>query len=326
MARKVLVTGGSGFIGGSMARGLLNRGYSVRVLDDNSRGNPRRLKDIIDDIEFIAGDVRDADTVDRATRGVDIVAHIAFVNGTESFYTRSKLVLEVGVKGSINTLESAIRHGVSEYWYMSSSEVYQTPPQVPTNENAPFFIPDPLNPRYSYGGGKIAGELLTINYGRDTFDRAVIVRPHNVFGPDMGFEHVIPQFTLRAVETIEATNENPVPFPIQGDGTQTRSFVYIDDFVDGGLLAFTQGEKLGIYHVGTTDERTIGDVAHTVVRYLGREIDLQPGELPKGGTYRRCPDITKVAGLGYAPKVSFDEGIRLTVDWYASNRQLWPAK
>ena len=79
----------------------------------------------------------------------------------------------------------------------SSSEVYQTPPQVPTDESAPLVVPDPLNPRYSYGGGKIISELMAINYGRKYFERVLIFRPHNVYGPDMGFEHVIPQFALR---------------------------------------------------------------------------------------------------------------------------------
>ena len=185
MSLKVLVTGGSGFIGSAVVKGLLKRGHSVRVLDDNSRGNPRRLVEVADDIEFMQGDVRDADAVDRATAGVDAVAHLAFVNGTEFFYTKPKLVLEVGVKGALNTLESAIKHNVPQYWLMSSSEVYQTPPMVPTDESVGFSIPDPLNPRYSYGGGKAISELMAINYGRGLFEKTIIVRPHNVFGPDM---------------------------------------------------------------------------------------------------------------------------------------------
>lgn len=326
MADKILVTGGSGFIGSAIVRGLLERGHAVRVLDDNSRGNPRRLEGVMDDIEFVAGDVRNAETVDKAIQGVDIVAHLAFVNGTEYFYTKPKLVLEVGVKGSLNTLDSAIRHGVKEYWYMSSSEVYQTPPTVPTAEDAPFFIPDPLNPRYSYGGGKIAGELLTINYGRDVFEKTIVVRPHNVYGPDMGFEHVIPQFVMRAAKAVEAQPEGVIQFPIQGDGSQMRSFVYIDDFADGALLAFLKGEKLGIYHVGTMEERTIGEVAASVVRTFGRDVEIVPGELPKGGTNRRCPDTAKVAALGYSPKVSFEDGVKRTADWYTANQALWPNK
>jgi len=326
MSLKVLVTGGSGFIGSGVVKGLLQRGHQVRVLDDNSRGNPRRLVDVQDDIEFIQGDVRDADAVDRATAGVDAVAHLAFVNGTEFFYTKPKLVLEVGVKGALNTLESAIKHNVPQYWLMSSSEVYQTPPTVPTDETVGFYIPDPLNPRYSYGGGKLISELMAINYGRDVFEKTIIVRPHNVFGPDMGWEHVLPQFILRAEEAVRANPEGPVPFPIQGDGTQMRSFVYVDDFVDGCLTAYLGGEKLGIYHVGTEDERTIAEAAKVVVEHFGREADIQPGELPKGGTNRRCPDISKVRALGYEPKVSFEDGVSRTADWYVAHPELRPTK
>jgi len=321
---KVLVTGGSGFIGSSVVKGLLKKGYKVSVLDDNSRGNPRRLADVMDDIEFIAGDVRDADIVDKAIKGVDIVAHLAFVNGTEFFYTKPKLVLEVGVKGALWTLESAMRHNVREYWYMSSSEVYQTPPTVPTDETVGFYIPDPMNPRYSYGGGKLISELLTINYGRGFFERTVIVRPHNVFGPDMGWEHVVPQFILRANEAVQENPEGPVPFPIQGDGTQQRSFIYIDDFTDGAITAFTKGDPLSIYHVGTMEERSIADVARSVVSYFGREADVIPGELPQGGTNRRCPDTAKVEALGFTPKVDFQTGIKQTADWYVSNLDLKP--
>ena len=100
----------------------------------------------------------------------------------------------------------------------SSSEVYQTPPQVPTDESAPLVVPDPTNPRYSYGGGKIISELMAINYGRKFFDRVLIFRPHNVYGPDMGFEHVIPQFALRLKRAAAQHRSGKVPFEIQGDG------------------------------------------------------------------------------------------------------------
>ncbi len=325
MSLKVLVTGGSGFIGSAVVKGLLKRGHSVRVLDDNSRGNPRRLVEVADDIEFMQGDVRDADAVDRATAGVDAVAHLAFVNGTEFFYTKPKLVLEVGVKGALNTLESAIKHNVPQYWLMSSSEVYQTPPMVPTDETVGFSIPDPLNPRYSYGGGKAISELMAINYGRGLFEKTIIVRPHNVFGPDMGWEHVVPQFVIRAEEAVKANPTGAVPFPIQGDGTQMRSFVYIDDFVDGCLAAYLNGEGLNIYHVGTEDERSIADVARTVVEFFGREANVLPGALPQGGTNRRCPNIQKVRALGYDPKVSFLEGVNRTATWYIAHPELRPA-
>lgn len=319
---KILVTGGSGFIGAALATRLVGAGHTVRVLDDNSRGRARRLEAVGKDIEFALGDVRDPDAVDRAIQGMDAVAHLAFVNGTEFFYQKPKLVLEVGVKGALNTLDSAIRHRVPRYWLMSSSEVYQTPPAVPTAEDAPYFIPDPLNPRYSYGGGKLISELLAINYGREGFEQVVVVRPHNVYGPDMGWEHVVPQFVLRAVEAARANPTGPLPFPIQGDGSQTRAFCYIDDFIEGCLLAFTGGAHLGIYHVGTQEEVTIRRVAEEVVLRFGREPKIIPGDLPEGGTPRRCPDIGKVAALGYSPRFDLAAGLALTVPWYRDHARL----
>ncbi len=319
---KILVTGGSGFIGAALVKRFLAAGHHVRVLDDNSRGRPRRLEDVARDVELIGGDVRDAAAVDAAIRGMDAVAHLAFVNGTEFFYKKPKLVLEVGVKGALHTLDSAIRHGVGRYWLMSSSEVYQTPPVVPTDEHAPFFIPDPMNPRYSYGGGKLISELLAINYGREHFEHVTIVRPHNVYGPDMGWEHVVPQFVLRAAAAVETSPRGNVPFPIQGDGSQTRSFCYIDDFVEGCFLGFTAGAHLNIYHVGTMEEVTIRRVAEEVVRQFGREPDIITGDLPEGGTPRRCPDITKVAALGYRPRFDLVTGLEPTVAWYRANAHL----
>src|SRR6266571_3393980 len=150
-----LVTGGTGFIGSAITRRLITEGHSVRVIDNNTRGVERRLNDVRGDFELVVGDIRDPEAVSRAVEGVDAVAHLAFVNGTEFFYSKPELVLSVGVKGAINTLESCLKHGVSRYWLMSSSEVYQSPPRVPTDETVPLSIPDPLNPRYSYGGGKL---------------------------------------------------------------------------------------------------------------------------------------------------------------------------
>lgn len=319
---KVLVTGGSGFIGAALVRGLLHKGWHVRCLDDNSRGNPRRLEGVMDEIEFVQGDVRDADVVDKATQGMDAVAHLAFINGTEFFYNKPALVLEVGVKGALNTLDSALRHGVAQYWLMSSSEVYQTPPVVPTDESVPFYIPDPLNPRYSYGGGKLISELLAVNYGRGKFEKTVIVRPHNVYGPDMGWEHVIPQFALRAKAAVAAQQDGPVRFPIQGDGSQTRAFCHIDDFTEGCLLAYLEGGDQNIYHVGTPVETTIRELAELVVKCFGREAAIQPGAEPPGATPRRVPDVGKVAALGYKPKVGLDEGLKSTVAWYVANEGL----
>ncbi len=321
---RVLVTGGSGFIGSALVKVLLKHGSAVRVLDDKSRGAPRRLAGVEKDIEFVAGDIRDAAVVHAAVRGVDEVHHLAFVNGTEFFYSAPELVLDVGVKGIVNVIDACRAAGVGRLILASSSEVYQTPPRVPTDESAPLVVPDPANPRYSYGGGKIISELMAINYGRKFFERVLIFRPHNVYGPDMGFEHVIPQFALRLKRAAALHKAGKVPFEIHDDGRQTRSFCHVDDLVRGVLVMRAKGEHLGIYHIGTTEEVTIGDVARRIAAYAGREIEFVSRAAPAGGTDRRCPDIGKLAGLGYAPQVPLANGLPPTVDWYWANEHLAP--
>lgn len=312
-----LVTGGTGFIGSALVRALVRAGNRVRVLDDDSRGHAARLADLGGQFEFVGGDVRDALAVSRAAEGVDCICHLAFVNGTEFFYQKPDLVLEVGVKGMINVLDALATAKVPELMLMSSSEVYQTPQRVPTDETAPFFIPDPLNPRYSYAGGKLISELLAINYGRTRIERVTIVRPHNVYGPDMGFEHVIPQLALRleAAMALHA-GSSAIPFPIQGSGRETRAFVFIDDFIDGTLKVLERGEHLGIYHLGTQREEPIRRIAELVAAAAGATIAIQEGPAAAGGTPRRCPDISKARGLGYEPKVSLEDGLQRTARWY----------
>jgi nucleoside-diphosphate-sugar epimerase len=324
MKKTYLVTGGSGFLGSALVRRLAHEGNTVKVFDDNSRGSLARLEDMRGGFEFIAGDIRNAEAVERAAKGVDIICHLAFVNGTEFFYSHPELVLEVGVKGILNVIDACRKNNVGELILASSSEVYQTPDQVPTPETVPLIVPDPLNPRYSYGAGKIISEVIALNYGRTLLDRVVIFRPHNVYGPDMGWEHVVPQFVLRMKEACRELDD-PVRFPIQGTGKQTRSFIYIEDFTDGLMLVIEKGEHLGIYHIGTLDEINIADLAKMVGEYFERRIVVMPSEAPLGGTPRRCPDIARLTALGFRPKYTLRDGIWPTAAWYNRNSDRRPS-
>jgi len=326
MARKYLVTGGTGFIGSAIVNRLVHEGETVVCLDNNSRGAARRLGELARDLELVEADVRDADAVIRASRGVDSVLHLAFVNGTEFFYNRPENVLDVGVRGIINVLDACRTHKVPELVLASSSEVYQTPPSIPTDETAPLTIPDVLNPRYSYAGGKLISELMAINYGRTGFERVMIFRPHNVYGPDMGWEHVLPQFVLRMLDSIALQPSGPIRFGIQGDGSQTRAFVHIDDFVDGIMCMLSRGKHLNVYHIGTPEEISIREVAVQVARYFEREIEIVKGREALGGTPRRCPDISKLRRLGYEPNISFEKGLPSLARWYADNISMRPKK
>jgi nucleoside-diphosphate-sugar epimerase len=320
MTQRYLVTGGTGFLGSALVRRLLGEGARVRVLDNNFRGRAPRLQDVEHRLEYHEGDIRDADTVRRACEGIDVICHLAFVNGTELFYSKPDLVLDVAMKGMINVVDAGIRENVPELLLVSSSEVYQEPRTVPTDETVGMSIPDPLNPRYSYAAGKIMSEIMAINYGRRHFKRVTIVRPHNVYGADMGSEHVIPQFVARLKAALSRPGD-PIPFPIQGTGRQTRSFIFVDDFIDALMLVLERGDHLGIYHVGTMEEVSIEALAHLVAEPFGRPIKIVPGPPAEGGTNRRCPDITKMMKLGFQPKYTLREALPAVVRWYDEHGQ-----
>ena len=321
--KRYLVTGGGGFIGAALVRRLLAEGQQVRVLDNFSRGRPERLRDLPGDCELVTGDIRDPAAVLAACRGMDSVCHLAFVNGTQFFYSQPGLVLDVGVRGMINVLDACQATGVPELLSMSSSEVYQSPPQVPTAEDAPLHIPDPHNPRYSYAGAKLIGELMALHWARHPqMQRVLIVRPHNVYGPDMGWEHVIPQFAVRLAGLL--AQPDPLPFGLQGDGSETRAFVHIDDFTDGLMAVLAKGADRQIYHLGSQEEISMADLARRVAACAGRTLALQPGPPAVGGTRRRCPNISKARALGYAPRRPLAAGLPAVVAWYLSHADQAP--
>jgi UDP-glucose 4-epimerase len=181
------------------------------------------------------------------------------------------------------------------------------------------MLPNSLNPRYSYGGSKIISELIAFNYGQDHFRKVQVFRPHNVYGPDMGWKHVIPQFIMRAAEVL-AGGRKAAPFPIQGDGHETRAFAYVDDVVDGIITMYENGGHREIYHIGNDHEVSILDLVERLGTIMGGKLQVQPTEGPEGGTPRRCPDISKIRALGYSPKVDLTEGLRRTAEWYLAHR------
>jgi nucleoside-diphosphate-sugar epimerase len=312
-----LVTGGSGFIGAALVKELLSAGHSVRVLDDNSRGHVRRLSGVLEDLEFIEGDVRNQAHVLEATKGCQVVWHLAYINGTRHFYERPDAVLEVGVKGTLNTIDAVFEIGVERYIFASMSETYNTPTHIPTNETERLMIPDITNPRFSYGGGKITGELLTLHYGGRRGLETVIVRPHNIYGPDMGFAHVIPEVIERIIDVTNGLQNTEIDLPIQGDGSETRAFCYVDDGAAGFRIAGLNGASGNVYHLGQTHEVSIADLILEIGKVLGVTLNLVPGPLRAGGTHRRCPDVTNLAQLGYEARTSLHDGLEQTVRWYA---------
>ena len=315
--KKVLVTGGTGFIGSALVKRLVDDGYSVTVLDNNSRGSIDKLGKYINEIEFIKADVRDYNAVKMASQGVETIFHLAFINGTKYFYTKPHEVLEIGIKGAIHTLDAAIENQVKEYVLVSSSEIYQQPTTIPTPETERAIVPDILNPRYSYGGSKLLSELMTIHYAKKYGFRSVIVRPHNVYGPNMGYEHVLPEFYIKMKEASNNFDQSNITIEIQGSGTETRAFDYIDDFINGMMLCYVKGNENEIYHIGNDKEEiSILTLLHKMADLLHLKVNVKHGEITTGSATRRCPNINKLRSLGFEPKVTLDEGLRKTLEWY----------
>jgi nucleoside-diphosphate-sugar epimerase len=307
-----LITGGTGFIGSALTRLLLERGFNVRVLDDNSRGNYRRLTDVMDSLDIREGDIRNADLVSKSLLGVDVVVHLAYINGTINFYERPREVLDVAIVGMQNVLEAMKVNNVPELYLASSSEVYQYPAVFPTPEAVPLVVPDPFNPRYSYGLGKIVQEFMSIH--ADTFlKRLAVFRPHNIYGSDMGFQHVIPELCAKIV----AEKSNKVV--LKGDGSQSRSFCHISDFVQGFGLLLNANIERETFNLGTREEVTISHLAGVIASSLGRQIEFSTSIAPSGETNRRLPDISKIESLGFSQSIKLEAGVRDYCNWYISN-------
>jgi len=317
LTQKVLVTGGTGFLGSSLVKRLLSMNLAVVVLDNDFRGSAERLSEVNGDITLITGDVRDEQTVINAGRGCSAIFHLAFVNGTRFFYEKPELVLDVGVRGAISAIEAARLNNVSTFVLASSSEVYQEPTEVPTKEDECAKIPDVQNPRYSYAGGKLISELLAINCFRfEQNIRDLIFRPHNVFGPNMGNEHVIPEIIHKLIKASDSLQKKDVQIEIQGSGEETRAFCFIEDAVDQILAIYLSGIKGEVYHVGVDREMSIKSLISNIAGLLGLNVAVVPGELRKGSTPRRCPDTSKVNALGHKFVDRFQSGLNKTVNWY----------
>ena len=302
-----LVTGGTGFIGSNICKLLLKKNYNVKIFDNNFRGSSSKIVNIKKKVKFIKGDVRNIKSLNKAMKHTDAVIHLAYINGTKYFYTKPVLTLDIAMKGIINVIDLCIKNRIRELYLASSSEVYQTPDKIPTDESEPLRIPDIFNPRYSYGGGKILTELMGIHYGKKYFKKLIIFRPHNVYGPNMGNEHVIPEFINR-FKSLKGKN-----FKIQGTGNEIRSFIYIEDFLSAFNLILNRGKHLNVYNIGTNEKIKIKDLAYKLSRIFKKKIILKKTPLAEGGTKVRVPNINKIKKLGFKSKFYLDKGLRETL-------------
>jgi nucleoside-diphosphate-sugar epimerase len=308
-----LVTGGAGFIGSHLAEELERRGERVRVADSLITGHRRNLAHLRT-VEFVEGDLADLEVARTAVDGVDYVLHQAAIPSVPRSVTDPITSNRANIDATLNVLVAARDAGVRRVVYAGSSSAYGDMPTLPKREDMPT---DPLSP---YALQKLVGEqylrLFTRLYGLET----VTIRYFNVFGPrqdpSSAYSGVISLFAMRMLEGRAPT--------IQGDGGQTRDFTYVANVVDGVLRACTAPRASGeVINVAVGGRISINELCARMASVLGSTV--QPEYTPpRAGDVRDSQaDITRAREiLGYEPIVSFEEGLRRTLEWYKAEHAL----
>ncbi len=304
----VLVTGGAGFIGSHLAGALVERGETVRVLDNLSTGSRKNIARFADRIEFIEADLVNRGAVEQALEGVEVVFHQAALASVPRSVEEPLATNAACVTGTVNLLNVARRSGVRRVVYGGSSSAYGDQPTPAKHEG---LLPAPLSP---YAAAKLAGEFycqaFTATYGLET----VTLRYFNVFGPRQDpqsqYAAVIPKFI-----TLMLAGRRPI---VDGDGRQSRDFTYIENIIHGNVLAADAPAALGrSINVACGASYTLLELIAGINRVLGTAIE-PVFEPPRAGDVRdSLADISLARELlGYAPTVGFDEGLRRTVEYY----------
>jgi UDP-glucose 4-epimerase len=319
MSKKVLLLGGAGFIGFNIAKYLAeNRDYSLTIADNFARGKQDVLFNELvkkHDIKVVAGDYTDPKTFDLLDKEYDQVYMLASVVGVDNANSIPHEIIRINTALIFNTLEWIRRSTIGKVLFTSTSECYAGTVDafgyaIPTPEQVPLCIEDIGHPRFTYAVTKMLGESGFLNYSRILGFEATIVRYHNVYGPRMGFKHVIPHLVVRF-------RKGEQPFKVYGHD-QTRAFCYITDAVKGTVLAMEKpGTNAEIYHIGTQDEITIGELIHYAGELMGFSGAYENAPTYPGSVSRRCPDITKArTQLDFEPEVLWKEGLQKTIAWY----------
>ena len=307
---KILVTGGTGFVGSNLILQLIDEKNEIISFDNDSRNSFSNQKLIENNVKLIKGDITNLEDLKKIPKDIDIVYHLAAVNGTKYFYEIPEKVLEINVKGVFNLMECIKSTNCKRIFFTSSSEVYGFPSIFPTPENSILSIPDPTNPRFSYSSSKIVGETIIINSAKSIGIDYTIARLHNAYGPKMGFEHVIPEFIRKVVKKEK--------FLVNGDGTESRSFCYISDIIEEIKLITNQSNgKNEIFNIGNPVETSINELILELEKIYGNKISPVYTKFKNPGTKRRVPDISKIKKLGYTPKISLSNGLQKTYEWYS---------
>ena len=307
-----LVTGGAGFIGSNLVRGLLERGDRVRVLDNFSTGRRGNLTGLETDVEVVEGELRSYERVHAAVRGCELVFHLGALGSVPRSVQDPLTTSAVNVEGTMNVLLAARDEGVRRVVFASSSSVYGNAPELPLRES---MAPDPISP---YGVAKLAAERYCVSFSRvyHSFE-TVVLRYFNVFGPRQDptsqYAAVVPLF-LTAVSAGR-------PVTIFDDGEQSRDFTYVDNVVAANLRAAdAQGASGRIFNISGGTPTSVNELADTIARLLGKPLEktylpARPGDLRNSWADR----AEAREALGWEPHVGLEDGLRLTAESLAAD-------
>lgn len=312
MRLKALVTGGAGFIGHHLVRSLLDRGDEVVVLDDFSTGLRARLDPYASEIRIIEGSILEPRVLDDAAAGSDVIFHEAALASVERSFTDPVAASEVNVIGTIEVVLAAARQGVRRTVFAASSSVYGVPAELPCRE---AMKPEPVSP---YGVSKLAAEYNLHALGQHHGVETVALRYFNVFGPgqdpNSDYAAVIPLFITAVLDGRRPT--------INGDGSVTRDFTFVDNVVIANLLAAVAPDAPGkTMNVACGDRTSLLDLLDAVCAAAGSSVEPVFGPPRAGDIQHSMADVSLARSiLGYGVEVQFQEGIERTVDWYRAER------
>ncbi len=314
----VLITGAAGFIGFALADVLSKRADTkVFVVDNFVRGERDAAYTELcsrDSVVAFDLDLTDNNAVRELPKSIDVIFHMAALNGTQNFYERPYDVVRCSTLPTFHLLDRyGSSSGLKRFVYAGSSEAYAGTVStfgwpVPTAEDVPLCISDPSNLRWSYGGSKLHGEVLVTAACHQYAKDYTIIRYHNVYGPRMGDKHVVPDFLERMKDGV---------YSLYGH-SDTRSFIYIDDAVRATLmLAECAGAANQTVNVGSENELQIVDIGKMLLQLAGIDAEIELHDSPQGSVARRAPDISKLKGLvGFREEISLADGLRRTMDDY----------
>ena len=302
----IVITGGSGFVGSYLCEKLINDGHKIIVIDNLLTGSTENINNLMDNenFSFIEHDVQDHIEIEDK---VDYVLHFASAASPKAYTEHPVNTLKAGSVGTINTLGLAKKHS-AEYLLASTSEVYGDPLISPQNEEYWGNV-NPNGERSMYDEAKRFAEAAVATYSRSYGLKTKIVRIFNTYGPRMQLNdgRVVTNFIVQALR-----NEN---ITIYGDGTQTRSFSYVEDTV-AGIISLMNSTEYDVFNIGNPNEMTVGQLAEKIIELTDSTSEIKYLELPNDDPKQRKPDITKAkAKLNWEPKVKLDEGLEKTISW-----------